>query len=49
MSNRYQEAKERYAKLGIDTETLLILGLLFLLYNEKADNALLMALAYLLL
>ena len=36
-------------KLGIDTETLLILGLLFLLYNEKADNALLMALAYLLL
>lgn len=36
-------------KLGIDSETLLILGLLFLLYNEKADNALLMALAYLLL
>lgn len=35
--------------LNIDTETMLILGLMFLLYNEKADNFLLMALAYLLL
>ena len=36
-------------RLGIDSETLLILGLIFLLYNEKADNVLLLALAYLLL
>lgn len=36
-------------KLDIDGETLLILGLIFLLYNEKADNTLLVALAYLLL
>ncbi len=36
-------------KFNLDSETLLILGLMFLLYNEKADNFLLMALAYLLL
>lgn len=36
-------------KFNIDSETLLILGLIFLLYNEKADNVLLIALAYLLL
>ena len=36
-------------KLDLDGETLLILGLIFLLYNEKADNVLLIALAYLLL
>ena len=36
-------------KLNIDNDTLLILGLMFLLYNEKADNVLLLALAYLLL
>lgn len=36
-------------KLNIDSETLLIMGLIFLLYNEKADNVLLIALAYLLL
>lgn len=34
---------------NLDSETLLILGLMFLLYNEKADNVLLMALGYLLL
>lgn len=37
------------SKLNLDGETLLILGLMFLLYNEKADNVLLIALAYLLL
>lgn len=37
------------SKLNLDGETLLILGLLFLLYNEKADKTLLMALGYLLL
>lgn len=37
------------ARLGVDGETLLIIGLMFLLYNEKADNSLLMALGYLLL
>lgn len=36
-------------QFGIDSEVLMILGLLFLLYNEKADNSLLVALAYLLL
>lgn len=36
-------------RLGVDSETLLILGLMFLLYNEKADNVLLLALAYLLI
>lgn len=36
-------------KFNIDSETLLILGLLFVLYNEKADSVLLLALAYLLL
>lgn len=36
-------------KFGLDSETLLILGLMFLLYNEKADHSLLLALAYLLL
>ena len=35
--------------LNLDSETLLIIGLLFLLYNEHADNVLLLALAYLLL
>lgn len=35
--------------LKIDNETLLILGLMFLLYTEKADSVLLVALAYLLL
>lgn len=37
------------SKFNLDGETLLILGLMFLLYNEKADNVLLIALAYLLL
>lgn len=37
------------SKLNLDGETLLILGLMFLLYNEKADHVLLIALAYLLL
>ena len=37
------------SKLNVDGETLLILGLMFLLYNEKADHVLLIALAYLLL
>lgn len=37
------------SKLNLDGETLLILGLLFLLYNEKADKTLMMALGYLLL
>lgn len=36
-------------RLNLDGETLLILGLIFLLYNEKADNILLLALGYLLL
>lgn len=36
-------------KLNIDTETLLIVGLMFLLYNEKADSLLLLALGYLIL
>lgn len=36
-------------RFNLDNETLLILGLIFVLYNEKADNVLLMALAYLLL
>lgn len=35
--------------LNLDSEALLIIGLLFLLYNEHADNVLLLALAYLLL
>lgn len=36
-------------RFNLDSETLLIMGLLFLLYNEHADNVLLLALAYLLL
>ena len=36
-------------KFNVDSETLLILGLIFLLYNEKADMPLLFALGYLLL
>lgn len=36
-------------QFNIDSETLMILGLMFLLYNEKADNSLLIALGYLLL
>ena len=28
MSNRYQEAKERYAKLGVDTEEAIRLSLI---------------------
>ena len=36
-------------KFNIDGDTLLVLGLMLLLYNEKADNVLLLALAYLLL
>ncbi len=36
-------------RFNLDSETLLILGLIVVLYNEKADNVLLMALAYLLL
>lgn len=35
--------------LNLDSESLLILGLIYLLYNEKADTSLLMALGYLLL
>lgn len=35
-------------RLGMDGETALVVGLLLLLYNEKADNLLLLALAYLL-
>ncbi len=35
-------------RLGMDGETVLILGLILLLYNEKADHLLLLALAYLL-
>lgn len=38
-----------FEKFNLDGETLLILGLIYLLYNEKADNTLLMALGYLLL
>lgn len=34
---------------NLDSESLLILGLIYLLYNEKADTPLLMALGYLLL
>ncbi len=37
-----------FDNLNLDSETLLILGLLYLLYTEKADNLLLVALAYLL-
>ncbi|MBE6905753.1 hypothetical protein [Marasmitruncus massiliensis] len=37
------------SNLNLDSESLLILGLIYLLYNEKADNSLLMALGYLLL
>ena len=36
-------------RFSLDSETLLIMGLMFVLYNEKADNTLLAALAYLLL
>ncbi|MEM1486301.1 hypothetical protein V6615_15780 [Oscillospiraceae bacterium PP1C4] len=36
-------------KFNIDSEVLLILGLMFVLYNEKADSILLLGLAYLLL
>ena len=35
--------------LGLDNERLLLLGLLLILMNEKADRTLLMALVYLLL
>lgn len=34
---------------SLDGETLLIIGLMYLLYTEKADNMLLLALAYILL
>lgn len=34
---------------NLDGETLLIIGLMYLLYTEKADNMLLLALAYILL
>lgn len=37
------------SNFNLDSESLLILGLIYLLYNEKADNSLLMALGYLLL
>lgn len=36
-------------KIDIDSEVLLIIGLMFLLYNEKADSLLLLALGYLIL
>ena len=36
-------------RFNLDSETLLILGLIFLLYNEHADHILLIALGYLLL
>lgn len=36
-------------KLDLDSEVLLIIGLMFLLYNEKADSLLLLALGYLIL
>ena len=35
-------------RLGLDGETALVLGIILLLYNEKADHLLLLALAYLL-
>ncbi len=37
------------SNLNLDSESLLIMGLMYLLYNEKADYPLLLALGYLLL
>ncbi|MCL2055670.1 MAG: hypothetical protein FWH02_00440 [Oscillospiraceae bacterium] len=35
-------------RLGLDSDTLLIIGLILILVNQKADNTLILALAYLL-
>ena len=41
--------EDMVGRLGLESDTLLIIGLILILINQKADNTLILALAYLLL